>query len=123
MKALVIDDSRGARKLVTRVLVGLGFTVHDEPLATSALRHLQEGHEYDIALVDVNMPEMNGIEFVRAVRANPDWEQMFLFMVTSDSSEARMIEAIESGADEYFLKPVKADALQSKLELLGFEFE
>lgn len=123
MKALVIDDSRGARKLVSRVLLGLGFTVHDEPLATLALAHIKEGHEYDIALVDVNMPEMNGIEFVREVRSNPNWDQMFLFMVTSDSSETRMIEAMEAGADEYFLKPVKADALQSKLELLGFEFE
>ena len=123
MKALVIDDSTGARKLVARVLHSLGFVVHDEPLATTALVHLQQGNEYDIALVDVNMPEMNGIEFVRAVRANSNWDQMFLFMVTSDSSETRMIEAMEAGADEYFLKPVKSDALQSKLELLGFQFE
>ena len=58
-----------------------------------------------------------------AVRANSNWDQMFLFMVTSDSSETRMIEAMNAGADEYFLKPVKSDALQSKLELLGFQFE
>lgn len=123
MKALVIDDSRGARRLVTRCLLKLGFEVHDEPLATTALKHLDEGHEYDIALVDVNMPEMNGIEFVRVVRQSVKWDQMFLFMVTSDASERRMMEAMEAGADEYFLKPVKADALQAKLELLGFEFE
>jgi len=123
MKALVIDDSRGARRLIARCLLKLGFEVHDEPLATLALKHLEEGHEYDIALVDVNMPEMNGIEFVRIVRQEEKWDQMFLFMVTSDASERRMMEAMEAGADEYFLKPVQADALQAKLELLGFEFE
>ena len=69
------------------------------------------------------MPEMNGIEFGREVRADSRWDQMFLFMVTSDSSEGRMIEAMEAGADEYFLKPVHEVALKQKLELLGFEFE
>lgn len=123
MKALVIDDSRATRRLITRLLTKFGFEAHDEPLATTALAHLNAGHEYDIALVDVNMPEMNGIEFVRAVRQDTKWDQMFLFMVTSDSSETRMVEAIEAGADEYFLKPVREDALKSKLELLGFEFE
>ena len=123
MKALVIDDSRATRRLITRLLTKFGFETHDEPLATTALAHLNADHEYDIALVDVNMPEMNGIEFVRAVRQEPKWDQMFLFMVTSDSSEGRMIEAMEAGADEYFLKPVREDALKSKLELLGFEFE
>jgi two-component system chemotaxis response regulator CheY len=66
---------------------------------------------------------MNGIEFVREVRSDPKWDQMFLFMVTSDSSEGRMMEAMEAGADEYFLKPVHEQALKGKLELLGFEFE
>ena len=123
MKALVIDDSRATRRLITRLLTKFGFETHDEPLATTALAHLNDGHEYDIALVDVNMPEMNGIEFVRTVREDSKWDQMFLFMVTSDSSESRMMEAMEAGADEYFLKPVREDALKSKLELLGFEFE
>ena len=123
MKALVIDDSRATRRLITRLLTKFGFETHDEPLATTALAHLNDGHEYDIALVDVNMPEMNGIEFVRTVREDSKWDQMFLFMVTSDSSESRMMEAMDAGADEYFLKPVREDALKSKLELLGFEFE
>ena len=123
MKALVIDDSRATRRLIRRLLSKFGFTVHDEPLATTSLVHLKEGNEYDIALVDINMPEMNGIEFVREVRADSRWDQMFLFMVTSDSSEGRMIEAMEAGADEYFLKPVHEIALKQKLELLGFEFE
>ena len=123
MKALVIDDSRGARILLTKILQNFGFEVHDEPLATSALSHLAgDSASYDIAFVDVFMPEMNGIEFVRRVRDNPLYDQMFLLMVTSDASEGRMMEAMEAGADEYLIKPVDKQALKVKLEFLGFTF-
>ncbi len=123
MNALVIDDSRGARIMLSKHLTGYGFTIHQEPRATTALTHLQSSNTtYDIAFVDVFMPEMNGIEFVREIRKNEDYDQMFLFMVTSDASEARMREAMEAGADEYFIKPVDPSALLVKLEMLGFKF-
>ena len=123
MKALVVDDSRGARILLSKILIKFGFDIHDEPLAVSALQHLEtESQTYDIAFVDVFMPEMNGIEFVRAVRQKPELDQMFLLMVTSDASEGRMIEAMEAGADEYLIKPVDEQALKLKLEFLGFTF-
>lgn len=122
MKALVVDDSRGARRLLMRYLSELDIETHDESLATTALEHLREGHEYDVALVNVNMPEMNGIEFIQIVRQNMKWDKMLLFIVTSEASPRRMREAMEAGADEYFLKPIKKEPLQAKLESLGFEF-
>ena len=123
MNALVIDDSRGARILLSKILTQFGFVIHDEPLATKALSHLEHTDtSYDIAFVDVFMPEMNGIEFVRHVRSNSKYDQMFLLMVTSDASESRMMEAMEAGADEYLIKPVDKQALRAKLEFLGFTF-
>ena len=123
MKALVIDDSRGARIMISKHLTGYGFSIHQEPRATTALEHLRTSKiMYDIAFVDVFMPEMNGIEFVREIRKKEEYDEMFLFMVTSDASEARMREAMEAGADEYFIKPVEPSALLVKLEMLGFKF-
>ena len=73
----------------------------------------------DLALVDWNMPEMNGLEFVRSVRANSRFDHVPLMMVTTETDMERVSSALEAGANEYVMKPFTKDVILEKLQLLG----
>ncbi len=73
----------------------------------------------DLALVDWNMPEMNGLEFVTAVRADERLRGMTLMMVTTESEQSQIVRALAAGAHEYVIKPFTPDAIIDKLTLLG----
>ncbi len=119
MRALVIDDSRAVRSIIRAILKGIGFDVVEAADGREALARLREIDHADLALVDWNMPKMNGLEFVRAVRAEPAYDDMPLMMVTTESDMKNMILALESGANEYVMKPFTRDVLREKIELLG----
>ena len=72
-----------------------------------------------LALVDWNMPEMNGLEFVTAVRADPKYRAMTLMMVTTEGEQSQIVRALAAGAHEYVIKPFTPDAIVEKLALLG----
>ena len=119
MRALVIDDSRAMRRIVTQTLVGLGFEVRDAGHGGEALDVLNEGWVPDLCTIDWNMPVMDGLQFVSAVRSNPAWRSVTLMMVTSESEHTQIVRALAAGAHEYVIKPFTADALRDKLALLG----
>ena len=96
-----------------------GFTVVEAENGREALRVLEGGTLPDIALVDWNMPEMNGLEFVTAVRDRPDWRTVSLMMVTTESEQSNIVRALAAGAHEYIIKPFTPDAILDKLQLLG----
>ena len=119
MRALVIDDSRAVRSIIREILKGFGFDVVEAANGREALDRLREMDHADLALVDWNMPEMNGLEFVRAVRAESIYDDMPMMMVTTESDMTNMILALESDANEYVMKPFTRDVLREKIELLG----
>jgi two-component system chemotaxis response regulator CheY len=119
MKALVVDDSRAMRMVVRRILTGVGFEVVEAGNGQEALAVLAASQPVDIALIDWNMPVMNGLEFVVAVRAQPEHRNVTLMMVTTESERSQIVRALAAGAHEYLLKPFTQDALVSKLALLG----
>lgn len=119
MRALVIDDSKAMRSIIGRIVRSLGFDVTEAGHGKEALQRLAESGVFDVALVDWNMPEMNGIEFVCAVRANPAYARMRLMIVTTESEIENVMKAMEAGADEYVMKPFTGDVIQEKLHLLG----
>ncbi len=122
MRAIVIDDSRAMRAILRKQLVSVGFDVIGEAVhGADALARLKELGVPDLALVDWNMPEMNGLEFVVAVRSNHDYDSMRLVMVTTETEFDQVTLALAAGANEYLMKPFTADALREKLALLGFE--
>jgi two-component system chemotaxis response regulator CheY len=84
-----------------------------------ALERLQHAGLPDIALVDWNMPEMNGLEFVKAVRAEPGYKDLPLMMVTTESEMSAMAAALAAGANEYVMKPFTKEIILEKLTLLG----
>ena len=119
MRALVVDDSAVARRIVGRIVAGLGFEVIEAADGEEALACLRRYDDVGLALVDWNMEPMDGIAFVRAVRAEPGHRNLRLMMVTAQTGPEAIAQALEVGADEYLMKPFTADHLADKLELLG----
>jgi two-component system chemotaxis response regulator CheY len=119
VRALVIDDSRAMRRIVTSILEGFGYELRDAGHGREALDVLNEGWVPDLVTVDWNMPVMDGLQFVSAVRSNPAWRSMTMMMVTSESEHTQVVRALAAGAHEYVIKPFTADAIRDKLALLG----
>ncbi|CCG05735.1 response regulator [Blastococcus saxobsidens] len=119
MRALVIDDSRAMRRIVTSILTGLGYEVRDAGHGREGLDVLDEGWMPQLVCVDWNMPVMDGLQFVSAVRSNPAWRSVTIMMVTSESEHTQIVRALAAGAHEYVIKPFTADAIRDKLALLG----
>jgi two-component system chemotaxis response regulator CheY len=119
VKALVIDDSKAMRSILKKILGEIGFEVIQAGNGRQALEGLQRVGEFDIALVDWNMPEMNGYEFVCAVRDDEAFDGMLLMMVTTETEMSQVIKALEAGANEYVMKPFTKEVVVEKLELLG----
>jgi two-component system, chemotaxis family, chemotaxis protein CheY len=121
MRALIIDDSGSMRLLLERILADLGIDSVQAADGREALAALEASGPFEIALVDWQMPVMDGIEFVRAVRQGNAGGSIKLLMVTSVNQIERVVEALEAGADEYIMKPFTKEALAEKLALLGIE--
>ena len=119
-KALVVDDSRAIRGILSKILVSSGFSVCEAGNGVEALRAL-EGEAADAALVcaDYNMPEMNGVELIRRMRAMPRFAQVPAIMITTETHMASMEAAFNAGANEYIMKPFTADMILDKLRMLG----
>ncbi len=119
MRALVVDDSKTTRMIIGRIMREIGFEVVEAADGQQALAKLEEIGCADVALVDWNMPEMTGIEFVQAVRAEPAYAEMKVMMVTTESEAEQVTVALEAGANEYAMKPFTKEVIQEKLALLG----
>lgn len=119
MRALVLDDSRAMRLIVGRILRGEGWEVVEASDGREGLDVLAAGPLPDVALVDWNMPVMNGLEFVQAVRRDPALRALTVLMVTTESEQSQVLTALEAGAQEYVFKPFTPEALIGKLSMLG----
>jgi two-component system, chemotaxis family, chemotaxis protein CheY len=119
-KALVVDDSKVIRLILGKTLEGLGYQVFQASNGQEALETLaKEAIDLRLVLVDWNMPVMNGLEFIRQVRADPDYAGITLMMVTTETHLDQVSAALEAGANEYVMKPFTADIIAGKLRLLG----
>ncbi len=122
MRALVIDDSKAMRIILKQILQSVGATgVEEAGNGKEGLEKLKTMEKPDVVLVDWNMPEMNGLEFVRAVRGNPTYRTLPLMMVTTETESSQMGKALAAGANEYVMKPFTKDVIQEKLKILGIK--
>jgi two-component system chemotaxis response regulator CheY len=119
VRALVVDDSAVIRTVLTRILAGLGFEVVSAVNGKEALEKLELGKRPDLTMVDWNMPEMNGYEFIRAVRSDARWRDMPIMMVTTETEMEQVVRALAAGANEYLMKPFTPEMVQEKLAILG----
>ena len=120
MRAIVIDDSRAMRMILKRIVAKLNFEAVEAGDGQEALDLLATMTEVpELALIDWNMPNMNGLEFVSRARADPRLRQMTLVMVTTESEQGQIVRALAAGAHEYVIKPFTEGAMIEKLALLG----
>ncbi len=119
MQALVVDDSRAMRIIIGRVLKEIGFEVLEAGHGGEAIERLKAAPGVSLAMVDWNMPVMNGLELVTAVRADARWAHVTVIMVTTESESGQMLKALDAGANEYVMKPFTVDILKEKLAMLG----
>lgn len=120
MHVLVVDDSKTIRSILRAYLTKWGFEVTEAVNGADALAQLKQMPRADLVLVDWNMPEMDGMSFLRAVRADPGYDTLPLMMVTTNSELDHVSQALDAGANEYIMKPFTGDMIKEKLELLGF---
>jgi two-component system, chemotaxis family, chemotaxis protein CheY len=121
-KAMVVDDSRTIRRILAATLGELGFEVCQAENGREALEAVERERgsvPISLALVDWNMPEMNGLDFVRHLRSDPGNAGVTVIMVTTETAMEQMVTALEAGANEYVMKPFTKDVIQDKLRLLG----
>ncbi len=122
MRAMVVDDSKAMRMILKRLLTDCGYEdlveAGDGQSALDLVSGLSAAEQPELILVDWNMPIMNGLEFVEAMRAQPRFRQTVLVMITTETAIERIQQALEAGADEYMMKPFTKEVLLEKLELI-----
>jgi len=123
LRALVIEDSRAMRSILAGILGDVGFEVTLAADAEDALVILEDDRNFELALVDWNLPAMSGLDLVITIRERPTHRDIKLMMVTTETQLGRVREALEAGADEYIMKPFDREMLLEKLVLLGIEVD
>jgi two-component system, chemotaxis family, chemotaxis protein CheY len=121
-RVLIVDDSSVMRKIVERSLRQAGFTVSEVHEANNGAEALElvQNNEFDLILSDVNMPTMDGLEFVRQLRSLEKGKEVPVVMITTEASESRVLEAISYGARGYIRKPFTPDQVKERIgPLLG----
>ena len=119
MRALVIDDSRTIRTIIGKILKELGMDVLEAGNGKQALEQMKAHPGIELILVDWNMPEMNGLDFIKAVRAQKLYDRVRILMVTSETETEQVTKALKAGANEYLMKPFSREILVAKLDLLN----
>jgi two-component system chemotaxis response regulator CheY len=119
-KVMVVDDSKAIRMILSRSLTKLGYEVCSAANGKEALDLLEkEAPTLALMLVDWNMPEVNGLEFILRARAMPAYASTPLMMVTTETEVDQMVKALEAGANEYVMKPFTDDIIADKLRMMG----
>ncbi len=120
-QAMVVDDSRAIRAILRKNLTSLGFTICEAGDGEEAVRVLRENPGVSLAMVDWNMPVMNGLQFVQATRSDSSYNDLVIVMVTTETETSQMTAALDAGANDYIMKPFTDDVVAERLLLLGFQ--
>jgi two-component system chemotaxis response regulator CheY len=119
-KVLVVDDSAVMRQIIKKNLKELGFGELSE--AENGAAGLKKAGEEPVDLIvsDWNMPNMTGLEFLKAVRADASLKGIAFIMVTSESDKEKIMEAVKAGVNQYIVKPFNAIQLEEKIKAIKF---
>jgi two-component system chemotaxis response regulator CheY len=117
-RCLIVDDSRVVRKVARRIVEDLRFEADEAPDGAQALDSCRKQMP-DAVLLDWNMPVMNGIDFLRALRREPGGEKPVVVFCTTENDMAHIAEAMRSGANEYIMKPFDSEIIESKFSEVG----
>ena len=118
MKILVVDDFSAMRKIIRNLLRDLGFTNSHEAEDGSVALPMLQGGGFDLLITDWNMPGMQGIDLLKAVRADEALSALPLLMVTAESKRDQIVEAAQAGVSGYVVKPFTAGTLEEKIRTI-----
>ena len=121
MRALIVDDSSFVREYLKQMLERMEVECVEAANGREALEILERGPAIDVTLCDLNMPVMNGLEFLQALNASGLRHAMQVLMITTETEYEVITTALALGADEFLMKPFTRDGLREKLLLLGIE--
>lgn len=116
IKILVVDDFSTMRRIIKNLLRDLGFTNTSEADDGLTALPMLQGGSFDLLVTDWNMPGMQGIDLLKAVRADPKLAHMPVMMVTAEQKKEQIIEAAKAGVNGYIVKPFTAATLKEKLD-------
>ena len=114
---LIVDDSTAIRKILQRVLAQTELAIESITEAGDGLEALKalEAKRPGLVLCDINMPNMDGLQLLTAVRARPEWSDVRFIMITTEGSPEKVMEAVKLGARGYVRKPFTADEIKEKI--------
>ncbi|GBU22010.1 chemotaxis protein CheY [Fibrobacteres bacterium R8-0-B4] len=116
MRMLLVDDSVTMRRIQKTQITGLGITdIIEAGDGQEALGKLKSNMPIDMVLLDWNMPIMDGMAFLKTVRADAAFKDVKVIMCTSESEKSKVVEALKSGANNYIVKPFTPEALKEKI--------
>jgi two-component system chemotaxis response regulator CheY len=122
LKILVVDDFSTMRRIVRNLLKELGYTNVDEAEDGVVALQKLKGSNFQFVVTDWNMPNMTGIQLLRAIRADPTLKALPVLMITAEAKKENIIEAAQSGASGYIVKPFTAATLEEKLKKIFEKF-
>jgi len=117
IKILVVDDFPTMRKIIRQVLSQIGYSdVIEAQDGQMALEVLKQNPEVSFIISDWNMPNMTGVDLLRAIRSDPIHHEVPFLMVTAEADKENIVEAVKNGANNYIVKPFNAVTLREKIE-------
>jgi len=116
MKVLIVDDFATMRRILRNILKQVGFSkISESDDGKTALKELKND-KFDLVLCDWNIPEMSGLELLKAVRADTQLKNTPFVMVTAEAQKDNIVEAVKAGVNNYVVKPFTAETISEKLE-------
>lgn len=118
-RILIVDDNRVIRHMIRPMLETIGFTVDEAADGVQCLSHCREHGVPDGILLDINMPEMDGMTCLQTLRADPAFRDCLIVMCTTQVEMPIIVAAMSAGANEYVMKPFTDEILRDKLRIVG----
>ena len=117
LDVLIVDDSAAIRKILHRVLAQTDIALGDVLEAGDGVEALAvlEKRKIGLVLSDINMPNMDGLQFLTSVRARPEWNSVPVIMITTEGSQEKVMDAVQRGAQGYVRKPFTAEQIKEKI--------
>lgn len=115
---MLVDDSATILLSISNILTKAGYAVEKAPNAQEGMNKFKAGVKVDLLITDLNMPGMNGIEFIKEVRKLPSYKFMPILFLTTESQQAKRMEAKAAGASGWLVKPATADELLNTIKLV-----
>ena len=116
MKILVVDDSSTMRRIIINTLNKIGYSDYAEAANGREGVEKRAAVPIDMIITDWNMPEMSGVDFIRAVRANDQTKHLPVIMVTTNAAQEDIVQALDAGVNNYVVKPFTPDTIKERIQ-------